>query len=245
MCRESNPVRSINFRSVVETTGLWLAGKQRGSGMMRVALAIVLFAGAGCATKAQQEVSRIEGVAAADAPVIDACWRGTVASPQYQALKAKMGEHSDSPTLGMKLNAHKATPEEAAQVLSLRQDYLTPCRKLAMESAGKVHPTIVAILAENYAKADANYAALVTYRINWGEFVTENQVLVTERRAQLLAAGESLQKRLGDAHAADSVGRGQAEAALSNWTRQQQVLLRNQRVTTCQYVGSTLNCAIH
>jgi len=71
---------------------------------MRAALAIAILAVGGCATKAQQEALRIQGVATADAPVIDACWRGTVASPPYQALKAKMGEYSDSPTLAMKTN---------------------------------------------------------------------------------------------------------------------------------------------
>src|SRR5207244_3964644 len=110
-------------------------------------LAVAGLAVAGCATKAQQEVSRIQGVAAADAPVIDACLRTTVASPPFQALKAKMGQYSDSPTNAMKLNADKATAAEAAQVLSLRQDYLAPCRKIALESAGKVDPAIVAILA--------------------------------------------------------------------------------------------------
>ena len=209
---------------------------------MRAVLAIALLAVGGCATKAQQEVSRIQAVAAADAPVIDACWRATVASPQYQALKAKMGEHSDSPTAGMKLNVHKATPDEAAQVLSLRQDYLAPCRKLAVESAGKVDPAIVVILVENYAKADANYAKFITRMISWGEFVTQNQALVTERRANLLAAGESIQKGLKESLAVETTRRQQAEAALSNWTRQQRILLGGQPVTNCQYVGSVLNC---
>lgn len=209
---------------------------------MKAALAIAILAVAGCATKAQQEVSRIQGVAAADAPVIDACWRGTVASPPYQALKAKMGEYSDSPTLGMKLNADKATAQEAAQVLALRRDYLTPCRKIALESAARVDPAIVAILAENYAKADANYAKFSTHMISWGEFVTENQALVTERRANLLAAGEGIQKGLKGSPAVATTPRQQAEAALSNWTQQQRNLLGGHRVMNCQYTGSMLSC---
>lgn len=203
---------------------------------------LAILAVAGCATTAQREASRIQGVASADAPVIDACLRATVASPPYQALKAKMGEYSDSPTRAMKLNADKATAQEAAQVLSLRQDYLTPCRKIALESAAKVDPAIVAILAENYARADANYAKFSTHMISWGEFVTENQVLVTERRANLLAAGESIQKDLKGSPALVTTPRQQAEAALSNWTRQQRILLGGQQVTNCRYVGSMLAC---
>jgi hypothetical protein len=207
------------------------------------ATALAILAMAGCTTTAHREASRIEGVAAADAPVIDACWRRAVASPQYQALKAKMGEHSDSPTSAMKANPQRATPQEAAQVLSLRQDYLAPCREIALESAGKVHPNIVAILAENYAKADANTAKFATYRISWGEFVSENQTLVTERRARLLAAGESMQRDLGEAHTTGAADRQRAEAALADWTRLQESLLANQRVTNCRYVGSALRCA--
>src|ERR1700730_14286241 len=121
----------------------------------RVRLLAALIALGGCATKAQQEVSRIQGIAAANAPVVDACWARAVASPPHQALKGKMGDNSDALTLAMKTNAEKATPEEAAQMLSLQWNYLAPCRKIALESAGKVHPAIVAILTESYAKAEA------------------------------------------------------------------------------------------
>jgi len=175
--------------------------RERGHGVLQgrvSALLAVLIALGGCATRAQQEVSRIQGIAAANAPVIDACWARAVASPPHQALKGKMGDNSDALTLAMKTNAEKATPEEAAQMLSLQRDYLAPCRKIALESAGKVHPTIVAILAESYAKAEANSANLVAYKISWGEFVMENQAIVNQRRAELLAAGESIQRSLSE-----------------------------------------------
>lgn len=164
--------------------------------MRALALVVALIGVGGCATEAQQEVSRIQEAAAANVAAIDACWARAMASPQHQALKGKMGDNSVAVTRAMKANAQKATPEEAAQVLSLQRDYLAPCRRLALESAGKVHPAIVAILAESYARADRNYAKFVAYMISWGEFVTENQAIVTERRARLLAAGESIQNSL-------------------------------------------------
>jgi hypothetical protein len=94
----------------------------------------------------------------------------------------------------MKSNREKATPQEAAQLLSLQQDYLAPCRKMALAAAAKVHPAIVAILTESYAQADANTARLVARQIAWGEYVSESQAIVTHRRAELLAAGESMQR---------------------------------------------------
>jgi hypothetical protein len=163
--------------------------------MKAVLLGIVLLAIAGCASPTPPEAARVHGIAATDAPAIDACWRQVLSSPQHQALKARMGDHADSPTSAMKGNREKATPQEAALIQSLQQDHLAPCRKMALASAAKVHPTIVAILSESYARADANTAQLVARQITWGEYVSESQAIVTHRRAELLAAGESMQRQ--------------------------------------------------
>ena len=53
----------------------------------------------------------------------------------------------------------------------------------------------MAILTDSYARADANTARLVGREITWGEYVSENQAIVTHRRAELLAAGESMQRQ--------------------------------------------------
>lgn len=206
-------------------------------------MVLAILAVGACATPAQREASRIGDVAASDAPVIDACWRRVLVSPTYRALVPKMGEHSDSPTAAMKSNMRKATPQEAADVLALREDYVTVCRKLALESAGKVHPAIVAILADNYAKVDVNTARFVSGQIDWGVFVTENQALVTERRGHLLAAAETMQVNVRDARPSKIEPRQRAETALSDWARQQKALLPQAKVTTCRYAGASLACS--
>jgi len=162
--------------------------------MKAIFLGIALLALGGCASKTPPEAARVHGIAATDASAIDACWRKVLTSPQHQALKARTGDHADSPTAAMKSNPQKATPQEATQLLSLQQEYLSPCRKMALESAAKVHPAIVAILTDSYARADANTARLIGREITWGEYVSENQAIVTHRRAELLAAGESIQR---------------------------------------------------
>lgn len=158
-----------------------------------VAVAAVLALG-GCASSTPPEAARVQGIAATDAPAIDACWRKALASPQYRALRDRMGDHADSPTATMKTNPAKATPQEAALLRSFQQEYLLPCRRMALESAAKVHPAITAILVDSYARADANTARLVDRDITWGEYVSENQAIVTDRRAELLAAGEKMQR---------------------------------------------------
>jgi hypothetical protein len=162
--------------------------------MKAIFIGIALLAVAGCAGKTPPEAARVHGIAAADAPAIDACWRKVLTSPQHQALKDRTGDHADSPTAAMKSNPAKATPQEAVLLRSLQQDYLAPCRRMALQSAAKVHPAIVAILTDSYARADANTARLIDREITWGEYVSENQAIVTHRRAELLAAGESLQR---------------------------------------------------
>ena len=149
----------------------------------------------GCTGKTPPEAARVYGIAATDAPSIDACWRKVLSSPQHQALRDKTGDHADSPTGAMKSNPARATPQEAALLQSLREDYLVPCRKMALQSAAKVHPSIVAILTDSYARGDANTARLISRDITWGEYVSENQAIVTHRRAELLAAGEAMQQR--------------------------------------------------
>lgn len=163
--------------------------------MKAIILGIAVLAAAGCASTTPPEAARVHGIAATDAPAIDACWRRVLTSPQHQALRDRMGDHADSPTAAMKSSREKATPQEAAQLLSLQHEYLVTCRKMALESSAKVHPAIVAILTDSYARADANTARLVARQITWGEYVSENQAIVTHRRAELLAAGESMQRQ--------------------------------------------------
>lgn len=175
--------------------GRGLRADRPGSTMRTILLAIALLVASGCTTRAPSEAARIHDIAGSDAPAIDACWRNVLASPPHQALRAKMGDHADSPTAAMKASTQKATPQEAALLRSLQQDYLAPCRRMALASAAKVHPTIVAILSDSYARADANTEHLIGREITWGEYVSESQAIVTHRRAELLAAGESLQKQ--------------------------------------------------
>lgn len=161
------------------------------SKVLAITGALVLVA---CASRTPPEAVRVHGVAATDSPAIDACWRKVLTSPQHQALRDRFGDHADSPTASMKSNPAKAAPQEAALLRSLHKEYLTPCRTMALASAAKVHPGIVAILTDSYARADANMARLVDRDITWGEYVSENQAIVTHRRAELLAAAEAMQR---------------------------------------------------
>jgi hypothetical protein len=132
--------------------------------------------------------------ATSDAPAIDACWRAVLASPPHVALRHRTGDHADSPSPLQKQSRDRASVGETVLLATLQRDYVAPCRQLALASAARVHPTILAVLRDSYAQADANLARLQTGVITWGEYVSESQAIVTNRRAELLAAGEALQR---------------------------------------------------
>jgi hypothetical protein len=218
--------------------------------MKALALVTALLALGGCATAAQHEAAHMQQVSAEGKAAIDLCWMGIEGSPPQHALRDKMGGNAAA-TLAMKANTQKATPEEAAQVLVLHQEYVMPCRKIELETAAKLSPVLAAIYASGYARSDANYANLVANKISWGEFLTERDAIAAQRRTELAAAAQSIDRHLQQAHNAEIQQRQAAAAAFSQWAYQQQVLQQNQqainaanrpRMTNCQYVGTYLNC---
>jgi hypothetical protein len=219
--------------------------------MRALPIVVVLLALGGCATQAQQEMSRLEGVASSSGPAIDACDQRLEQSAPYQALKGRLGPRDGAARIALKANQEKATPAEVQEIYALHQDYLMPCRKLRLELASKAHPAFVAVLAESYSKNDATLVRLVNRQISWGQYLTERDALSAEASASGAAVASALQKNLDQAHASELSRRQAAATALSNWAYQQQVLMQNQqminamnqpRMTNCQYVGTYLNC---
>jgi hypothetical protein len=219
--------------------------------MRALPIVVVLLTLGGCATQAQQEMSRLQGVAASAGPAVEACDQRLEQSAPFQALQGKLGPRDGPVPLALKANQEKATPAEVQEIYALHQDYLTPCRKLRLEAASKVHPGLVAVLAEAYSKNDAELVRLTTRQISWGDYLTAKDALSVETQARTAAILSAVQKNLNDAHASELSRRQAAAAALSNWAYQQQVLMQNQqminamnqpRMTNCQYVGAYLNC---
>jgi hypothetical protein len=115
----------------------------------------------------------------------DACQAKMAASPEYRALKDKIGAHA---TQAMKSSMNKATPQEAAQVQVLHKDYVLPCRQVERESARRHNPSLVATLDAAYTKSDANFARLVAYQSTWGQFTRDSEAIKADLDAQLRRA---------------------------------------------------------
>lgn len=217
--------------------------------MKRVVLLVVV-AGAlsGCATQAQREVSRMQGESARGEAAVTACDAKVKASPEYQFLKPKVAEEGAS--LSQQADPAKATPEQIRAIYAVHAA-IGECRKIRLEAANAINPTLVAPLASGYARADAAYVGLVEGKSTWGQFNREMEATRAEVRSQLSAATSQIQRGLDQSHTAEVARRQQAAAALSTWSYQQQVLYQNQqminamnapRMTNCQYVGPQLSC---
>jgi hypothetical protein len=142
-----------------------------------------------------------------------------------------------------------ATPAETAQLLQAYRDRLVPCRKAELEGASTVHPALVAILADSYARRDHNLLQLVTGRMSWKVWRDEDEAIA----AWAASRAELFRDRLtsGEDGFARSDARHEATLSLQAWADRQRALIQRHsaidskvqtRLTTCRYDGVVLHC---
>jgi hypothetical protein len=183
----------------------------------------------------------------------DSCYQQMLASAEEQALKSKLPpiELGALPSQAQQADPTMATPQEAKLVLSFHQKYVVPCRQEGLMRSSTMGPAIVAILAESFAKSDANYLKLVDRKMSWGEYNREVHALRIDTRARLAAAARQQNNPGLEDLAQDARQRQAAMVALDNWKRQQQALVQKQRqlnpgdparLNDCTYLGATVAC---
>jgi hypothetical protein len=160
--------------------------------MARAKLAVLLVTAitlGACSTGAQREVSRMNEATSVAVTDIDACWRRLENSDPYRALKTKLPPSNGAPPpMALLADQTKPTPADSALLLTLHQEYVTPCRRLALEGAGRIHPSFAAVMANAYAAADADFDRLVRREVSWGEYA---QSVYRRREALGAAFGEA------------------------------------------------------
>jgi hypothetical protein len=182
------------------------------------------------------------------------CLQRMLPSREYQALKAKLPplEHAASPSPAQQADPTRATSEETKLILSFHQKYQLPCRQDTLLAISRGQPAAVLVLAESFVRSDANYLNLVERRITWGEYNKEVKAIRHDFAVRLMAAAQAIESDRQDPQRYQARQR-QAAAALSDWTRQQQGLVRLQRLVNpteqarasdCHYVGTTLTCTM-
>lgn len=146
-------------------------------------------------------------------------------------------------------HAGNATPAETAQLLQDYRDRLVPCRKAELEGASTVHPALVAILAETYARRDYNLLQLVTGRMSWKVWRDEDEAIAAWAASRAKLSRDRLTS--GEGGFARSDARHEATLSLQDWADRQRALIQRQsaidsgvptRLTTCRYDGVVLHC---
>jgi hypothetical protein len=145
--------------------------------------------------------------------------------------------------------AGNATLAETAQLLQDYRDRLVPCRKGELEVASTVHPALVAILAESYARRDHNLLQLVTGRIAWKAWRGEDEAIAAWAASRAELSRDRLISGEGGFTLSDA--RQEATLSLQDWADRQRALMRQQsaidstvktQLTTCRYDGVVLHC---
>jgi hypothetical protein len=184
--------------------------------------------------------------------LVKPCFDRVKNTPSALALKDKLppDDFNTSTPLPLLTDDTKPTPEQVKHLFALHAEY-QPCRKLALENLGSIHPGLVALFAEAYAKQDERTIRLAKRAVTWGENARATIQERQEIAAKFVALSQQVDRNLAASHAAEMERRQQASQALLMWGIYQQQLNQQQQminamsrpvVTNCNYVGRQIRC---
>jgi hypothetical protein len=216
-----------------------------------ITIAAALLA-AGCATGAQQEVTKIRTEFQSARAANEQCAARLAQTAAYQKVKDNLPPiRADDPVpLSVLTNARKATDDEIAALYALHVE-VGRCRSVALEGASRVHQGLVVLLADTFSEGDANYVRLVRRELTYGQFAELSQQRLQRYRQRFTALAAEVDRSLAQTHAQEMQQRQAAANALMTWAMLQQQLNQQQQLinaitrpqtTTCHYVGRHLNC---
>lgn len=201
----------------------------------------------GCATAAQREASRLAQETREAQARVNPCWDAVAKHPSAVALmdKSPPADANVSTPLALLADTSKPTAEQIRHVFAVHAE-MQRCRKLTLESVGRIHPELVRIWSETYAAQDNLYLRLVKREVTWGE---NARALLEARRAsanKLNAWQARITQQLANDHAYEIQQRQQAAQTLALWglyliqleQQRQTVAPSAQPVTMhCNYTG--------
>lgn len=223
--------------------------------MRALALGFLLLALGGCATAAEQELTRMRDTSERANVAAGSCWSQARAQDGYAALSNRLTLKFDvPPTLTQRGDASKPTPEDRQMLSDLHRDWLTPCRKALIDGSVAILPALRRTMLRYAEREDAVYAALVQGRMTWGEAnIQLTAIRLETTNAMDEIAGKAAQD-LRRQHAHEVERRAAAMralgAALSEFADQRIEAERQRqqstpRQTICQNVGGYLSCTTY
>jgi hypothetical protein len=223
--------------------------------MRILALGILVLALGGCATAAEQEMTRIKDTAGRTGAVVSDCWSRVRGQDGYVALSNRLAlRYGVPPTLAQRSDTAKPTPEERQVLSDLHRDWLTPCRKAVVDGAIAMVSASHRPMMRYVEREDAIYAGLVQGRLTWGDANTQLAAIRLETDNAMYEVMGKAEQELRRLHAHEIERRREAMMALSKALsdfadqrieaeRQRQA--STPRQTICQNVGGFLSCTTY
>lgn len=212
---------------------------------------VVAFAAllAGCATQASVEATRISRAGAEFERDITACQAKAEASAEYREVGAFLPplDGRKQASLAQLSNPQVPTVEQAAALTGLYNGYLRPCYDMGIERSAAIDAGVSAILGQSLSLGTMAYARLASRQITWGQYAEFTNQLRAELIAALNRRGEQVNDRLQAQHNRELDSRSAAFARASATMNQWQMVNagNRQRSTSCNVVGSYLNCTTY
>ena len=230
--------------------------------MRILALGVLMLAMGGCATAAEQEMTRMTDTAKRAGAVADDCWSRAQAQDGYAALGSKLTLKYGPPTLAQLTDAGKPTPDERQTLSDLHRDWMTPCRKAMIDGAVAILPALHRTMLRYAEREDAVYAALIQGRLTWGDANSQLAAIRLETNQATREIADRVDQDLRRQHAEEMEARDAALSALGGalvqfgnqqmaaerqrqWQRQWEQRQSMPRQTICQNVGGWLSCTTY
>jgi hypothetical protein len=230
--------------------------------MRILALGILVLAMGGCATAAEQEMTRMTDTAKRAVAVADDCWSRAQAQDGYVALGSKLTLKYAPPTAAQLADGGMPTPDERQTLSDLYRDWVTPCRKAMIDGAVAALPALHHTLVRYAERENAVYAALIQGRLTWGGANTQLVAIRLETNRATREIADRVSQDLRRQHAEEMEARDAALSALGGalvqfgnqqmeaerqrqWQRQWEQQQSMPRQTICQNVGGFLSCTIY
>jgi hypothetical protein len=224
------------------------------NGFMRafalVSLPLALF---GCATAAQRQYQAISTGNQAIATQAKACLEQYYNAPEAAILRPHAPMDVRQATLLQLSDQSFATKAEADAILTI-YPRLQACRQAVLNGLQNTVPSIIPILAKDFAEADDDTIALLQRKVTWGEHVRRRRDLVLALQSALQVESQRITAALEASHEAELAQRQEAiqsaGAALQQWSQTQQVISNMNRTTftNCMrfgYQGNMVNCTTY
>jgi hypothetical protein len=203
---------------------------------------LVMALAGGCETAAQRQVVHMRANADGAMQAFRMCGQSAY-EQRPEILRKHVPLNVADATLAQLSDRSIATDDEV-QALLAHYPPIQSCRKTFLDQLARSHPSIAAILASGYTRADGSLVELIQKKKTWGSHVQTLKEESASASKEIVAENQRIAAGLSQSHQAELAQRQAAANAFSQYLQTQQLIQSMNRpvVTNCTRFGSATNC---